>query len=286
MPTASKTKTAWDRYQLRESAYDRVSSLVIALLVLFTLVVAILFVLWLTSTLFPTKTAVPVMTEPIGEGGGLGDHMELDPNVTEPGIETEFEQPELETTLETITDALAVKSVVMLDQQRDQEETGIGGPKGKGSAPGQGRGRPGKPRHWEVQFLEGSTLDMYASQLDYFGIELGVLMPNNRVQYASNLSRPTPDVRTGPADEDNRYYLTWVQGELEEADRRLLEKAGIEHEGKIILKFLEPELEAQLAQLEKAHAGSKADKVRATFFAIHREDTGYEFQVANQLYRP
>jgi hypothetical protein len=168
MQTASKSTSGDLHYDLKTNAYDRVSSMVIALLVLVGLTVVILFFLWLTSTLFPTKTAVPVITEPIGEGGGLGDNMELDPNVTEPGIETEFEQPELKTTLETITDALALKSAMQMEQIEDERETGVGGPRGDGSAPGHGSGRPGKPRHWEVQFLEGNTLDLYANQLDYF----------------------------------------------------------------------------------------------------------------------
>jgi hypothetical protein len=65
----------------------------------------------------------------------------------------------------------------------------------------------------------------------------------------------------------------------------LLQKAGIDHEGKLILKFLEPQLEARLAQLEKNHAGAMADRVRATFFAVTRQNSGFEFQVANQVYR-
>ena len=150
---------------------------------------------------------------------------------------------------------------------------------GDGRAPGFGPGRPGKPRHWEVIFLEGNTTGTYARQLDYFKIELGVLMPGNRVEYVKNLSNPRPERYSGAADAENRYYLPWQKGGLREADLELLTKAGVDPEGRPILKFIPPELESHLLQLERERAGKYADKVRATYFAIRGQGGGYEFFV-------
>lgn len=273
-------------YGLAVSAYERVASLVIALLILVGLLVGIMFLLWLTSRIFASQAAVPVTLEPVGEGGGFGDETELDPNVEKIGQEIEFEEPEFQDTLATIADAVADNAALLEDPTfSHQTGTSKGGPVGDGRAPGFGPGRPGKPRHWEVIFLEGNTTGTYARQLDYFKIELGVLMPGNRVEYVKNLSNPRPERDSGAADAENRYYLTWQKGGLREADLELLTKAGVDPEGRPILKFIPPELESHLLQLERERAGKYADKVRATYFAIRGQGGGYEFFVRDQTYK-
>ena len=112
-------------------------------------------------------------------------------------------------------------------------------------------------RNWELHFLRGSTLENYARQLDHFNIELGVLLPGGRLAYAAGFSQPKPQSRNGPADAERRHYLTWRESESQQADRELLARAGVTSEGLVILKFLPPELEAQLADLEKQHAAGR-----------------------------
>lgn len=274
------------QYELPVSPYERVASLVIALLILVGLAVGIMFLLWLTSRIFTSQAAVPVTLEPIGEGGGFADATELDPNVETVGQEIEFEEPEFQDTLATIADAVATKAALLETPTFDhQTGTAKGGPLGDGRAPGFGPGKPGKPRHWEVVFLEGNTISTYARQLDYFKVELGVLMPGNRVEYVKNLSNAKPDRSSGAADAEQRYYLTWQKGGLREADLELLAKAGVDPGNRPILKFIPPELEAHLVQLERQRAGKNADKVRATYFAIREQGGGYEFYVRDQTYK-
>jgi hypothetical protein len=237
---------------MQVSAYERVASMLLAVLTLLGLAVAILLILWLTMQILGSQAAVPVEMEEIGTGeGSFGDSMEFD---APSGEETEFEEPELQETLAAVADAVAAQAAVLDDPAlTDQFQSGSGAG-GSGRTPGSG-GRPGRKRNWEIQFPEGNTLETYARQLDFFGIELGVLMPGDKVAYAYNLAKPTPDRREGPVDEENRYYLTWRRGDLEEADRELLGRAGIRAEGKAVLKFLPPETEQALASLERTKAG-------------------------------
>ena len=266
------------------SPYERVASLLIALLILFGAAVLIAFLLWLTSRVFASTKSVPVQLEEIGEGGGLGETTDLD--VEEIGLETDLEDPEFKDTLAVIADAVALKSSVLEDPTfLDNLEKGVGGRKGDGRIAGFGDGKPGKPRHWEVRFIQGNTLKVYARQLDYFAIELGVLLPGNKVEYAYSLSQSRPARRSGPADQEKRYYLTWRQGGLEEADRELLTLARIQSEGRLILKFIPTELELKLIGLERERAGDDADKIRATIFQIRAEGGGYTFYVVDQTYR-
>ncbi len=277
-------------YGLKVSAYDRVAGCLVALLVFVGSIVLILLILWLSSRLFATQAAVPILMEEIGTGeGGLGGGMQLDaPQADELGEETDLEEPSLEETLSVVTEAVGTRVALLEDPTlTEQPLTGRGGSTGDGRVPGigSGPGGSGRARRWEVRFMEGNTLESYARQLDYFGIELGVLLPDNKVQYVYNLTKTRPDTRIGPADQEKRYYLTWRSGALQEADRELLRRAGINPQGKLILKFLPPKLEAQLLQMERARAGNNYKRVRTTFFGVASEGSGYKFYVIDQSYR-
>jgi len=257
--------------------------MLLSLLVLVGATVLTMLILWLTSRIFARQVAVPVIMEQIGEGGGaLGESMEMEAPSLE---ETDLEQPELTDTLSAVTDAIAAQAALLENPALYAEIRQKGGGSGEGRLAGSGGGRPGRPRHWEVRFIEGNTLETYARQLDFFRIELAVLMPGNKVEYAYNLTKAKPDRRTGPADQENRYYLTWRRGGLQAADRELLSRAGISAGGRLVLKFLPPELEGQLVALERARAGDRVDRIRATYFGILPEGQGYRFYVADQTYR-
>ena len=98
--------------------------------------------------------------------------------------------------LNAVADAVATRAAML-----ERRVSGDGAPAAAGrGGGGTGHGRKGKPRRWEVMFDKGLTLEAYAQQLDFFGIELGVLRPNNRVEYAFNLARiaPQPPQRCRP----------------------------------------------------------------------------------------
>lgn len=260
--------------------------MLISLLILIGSTVLMLLIIWLTSRIFAVHEVQDVILLPIGEGGGMmGDSMEMaSPNVDE----TDLQQPELTDVLAAITDAVAAKSAILDNPALYSDIRQKGGGRGDGRLAGSGGGRPGRPRHWEVRFLGRNTAATYARQLDFFRIELGVLMRGNRVEYASKLSQSRPQRRSGPASEEKRYYLTWRQGELQEADRELLGRAGIDPGRRLILKFLPPEVELHLVKLEQEYAtrrGEQINDIRATYFGIQPAGQGYAFYVIDQTYK-
>jgi hypothetical protein len=261
-------------YRLRVSRYDNVSGMLLALLIVLGTLVACMLLVWLSNQIFASTEPVPITLEPIGDGDPpWGDGDDIEPP---PAEETELLEEEIEEFLDAVADAVATR-VAMLESPRP-------GGTGRGGG-GTGTGRGGRPRRWEVQFAEGHNLDTYARQLDFFKIELGVLMTDNRVIYARNLAKGRPDRRTGPADTEQRYYLTWQRGGLVKADRELLDKAGIQHRRRLILKFLTKEMELELLRLEKQKAGNKSDRVRTTRYGILPAGSGFKFYVLKQTYR-
>ncbi len=290
MSSARSESTGRKEYRLQVSSSDRAAGLLLALLILLGTVVLILLAIWLTNQVFLSQAAVPVELMEIGDGdGSLGSGMELaGPTDEEIGEETDLEEPAVQDTLAAVADAVGAQAALLDDPAlTDEIASGRGGgSRGDGRIAGTGSGSgTGTSRHWEVRFIEGNTLQAYGRQLDFFGIELAVLLPQNQVAYALNLSSPQPTVRNGPADQENRYYLTWRGGELQQADRELLTRAGIQSTGRIILKFLPPALEAQLAAMEKARADAIGETARRTQFGIRARGDEFEFYIMNQSYR-
>lgn len=271
---------------LRVSRYDQVAGMLLTLLILVGSAVGVMLLMWLSSRVFATQTAVPVVMEEIGSGDDtLGGGPELEtPSMEE--LSQEFFEPELKDTLSVITTVVTDK-LPLLDNpllEESARQSGHGTGKGTGSGSGTGAGS-GRARRWEIQFPKENTLEEYARQLDFFGIELGVVVPGNKVEYASHLAQPKPDRRIGPADQEDRYYLSWRHGELAQADQELLARAGIDGKGKVVLRFLPPKVEATLVGLEKARAGDEYDKVYWTRFGIRPENDGYVFFVSEQTYK-
>ncbi len=289
-----KRGAVYDGYALggvRRSAYERAASMLLSLLILFGAVVVVLLVILLTNRVFVQQLAVPVKLEEVGTGDGegpAGGGSGMDPNPPPPEEAMNLEPP-VDTPLNTVSNVIASQETMLADPMwDDRPRVGYGHGIGRGVGDGIGDGRGGPPpRRWEVRFPPGNTLSAYGRQLDYFGIELAVLMPEGKVQYAFNFSGLKPQTRVGATEAEKRYYLTWRRGrdELAEADRELLRRAGVPVEGKIILKFLPPKVEAQLAALEKQKADQRGEKrVRKTVFDIRAQTTGYTFVVSDQAY--
>ncbi|WP_425613758.1 hypothetical protein NA78x_003598 [Anatilimnocola sp. NA78] len=127
------------------------------------------------------------------------------------------------------------------------------------------------PNHerWELQFANGTTLESYARQLDYFQIELGVIGGAPTVTYLSDLSKPQPPKREAPGSADSRLYLIWQRGPMQEADEILVKRAGLDPAGKVLAHFVPPAMEAEMLRVEAEQARvNKFTRIRRTVFGI------------------
>jgi hypothetical protein len=256
--------------------------------------VSALVVIWFTNKVFVRHTAVPVVMENIGGGvdnGVVGESMMIDaPDLTEIAREADLPDPHIPETLAAITDAVGLRSAELDDPALtdDWDEGGGGRSVGDGRVPGKGsgNGEPGVPRaqRWEITFPKGNTLEEYARQLDHFGIELAAIGVTRRIEYVSDVAQKKPKLRAGPGQDEQRLYMSWRQGDLAEADRELLEKAGVQTDGKIVVQFIPPDLENTLARLELDYRDRAATEIRKTHFALRGTRDNYEFYVTDQTY--
>jgi len=271
---------------MKATTYDKVSSMLIALLILGGAAVLLLFALWLSSQVFRRPLAVPVTLVPIGDGAGIDDGDAFDPNVTDPGGPSERDEQTLQEAFASVVNIVATNAAVFSDVSPfDDALLTSGGKRGDGRTKGEGVGKVGgRPRRWMFLFEKGITVPEYARLLDLSGIELGVIRSGGKVVCVSHLAAAKPTVREGATVDEKRYYLTWTKSDTDAADRELLEKAGVSNEGRPILKFLPSTLESELETMEREKAGSCANDIRMTSFGVKRQGNALKFLVLDQAF--
>jgi hypothetical protein len=276
------------KYRLKVNSYDRTSSWLVALLVISAVAVAGLLIVYFARRLISKEVAIPVTpVEAASRPGDAAMGLKRDPEP--PGIEEvpELIEPQLADTLTALTSAVATKTALLADEDIDGNADfghgrGLGDSRRAGT--GSGGGGPTEPQ-CEIRF-QPDNLQQYATWLDYFKIELGVLGRDNEIYYAYNLSHNVPDVRVGEPVEEQRLYMNSALGQFAPLDRQLAQKAGIADRGRIILQFFPPETQAILLQLEQQYAkGRPREQIRLTVFRVTPKGEGFEFSVINQTYR-
>jgi hypothetical protein len=297
---------------MRVTRYEQVSSFMMTLVfgLLFAVVGAITY--WLAHRPPPEPEPVPmefVELEPevdfggslegvvggtaefdSGEDGGGGgeissDEMMVDATLTNVAAAADQAVEQSLVSLDGDGPSAPTTSSAYVGLQSASSGTGTGGGRPPlGFGPGKGGGVPRELR-WFIKFANENSLDEYAKQLDYFRVELGVLYPDGRLAYVTNLSQRSPAKREiASAKDEQRLYFTWQGGERQDADIKLLAKAGVQVGQGRILHFYTTETENRLAVVERNFANRKAKEIRRTYFAVVKQGQGYTFEVTRQTY--
>lgn len=272
---------------LKVSVYDRVASLLVAALVMTGALVAMLVVVWWTSTLLTSKKTQEIFIveeEGDGEGDeGSGPDPTSTPEMEEPGMEQlDLTEPNVQETLMAVTDAVSSVAATLDAVQSNVSSRGTGG-SGNRKA---GSGVIPRWKRWEIRYI-ATTLEAYAKQLDFFGIELAAMGGGRPgVDYARFDAGQLRARKQSPNDEDKRLYFVWQGGPFQEQDRTLLSRAGVESQGRLLCQFFSPELENRLAVLEQQKLNGQAlKKVRRTIFGVRPSGAGFEFYVLEIQWR-
>jgi len=282
---------------MRETRYDLTSSLVIAAGLVLIGSVVLLVSIWLSNRL-PERTLAAVT---MVAGAGMSDDGDIDESLfvespedptDDPSLSNDQQETELEQVLENIVSATGEAAQFQLVNDFSGSDSGgspgradgtSGNPFGSGGA---GRSGVTREQRWSVAFIDGGSLSQYAQQLDFFGIELGVVFSDGRVVYVSKLSSGFA-VREDRFDSgDERLFMNWQEGNRVKADLKLLADAGVADAGTgQVLHFYSVEAETLLAKVEKDYAGRPVDQIRRTRFRATGEPGAFQFVVESQKYR-
>lgn len=279
------------------TSYDRATAVLIAACFFLAGAVLYLVTVWISNLRPAPKlmAAMEIIESPGGDPDGAPGETLLiespEPEITDPSPAEEVaEQTDVQEQMENITD---IADDAALQENRTFEQAPVtagkpGSAKGTGRKPlGMGGGKGGIPREqrWFVNFSERGTLEEYTAQLDYFGIELGVLLPDGKLTLISNLTAARPMVRTltNGADE-KRLYMTWRGGSRKALDLQIFQKAGVNASQGLVMHFYPQNTENMLANLELQYRNKKADQIKRTYFVVRKTKDGYEFAVSSQTY--
>ena len=299
------------------SQHDRVTSGLYAVCLLLGTTTFLLITIWIANLLPSPKRppAVQLLEEdPGGDPNGFvdgtpGETLALGSPDVDPNAPAIIEAEEVPDTSEVSADSL--DSVADVADATEMQSTDVspdapaanqqfaaasivpqrpgspfGTKDGTGRPPiGFGKGKGGFPREmrWFVKFVERGTLDEYAQQLEFFGIELGALMPDGKLILVNKLTAGKPTSRTvNNGQNEKRLYFTWKGGTRKTLDLQLFQKAGVDASNALIMHFYPAETENQLAVLELQFKNRKAADIKKTFFSVRAAKQGYEFTITSQ----
>lgn len=298
---------AFDPRVFGESKYDRVTSMLMSIVIGAMIVVGWLGLIYKTNQEYNTRITAPLqIVEVFGGGGGSPDGT---PGSTEkidvPGADvaaqasnneetaSDFEEPSVMETPAAMLDAVAEagESLAEVDlgaimpnggpvaSGKRASKLGTGGP-GLGFGPGDG-GVPAEQR-WSIVYNPGQTAEEYARQLDALGVEMAVVTGANQLTYVSHFSSASPTKRFGTGQSDSRLYFLWQGRGRKASDVALLKKAGIDVGEGVVIQFYPKTVEQQLSQLEVRYRGRQPAEIRFTRFSVVPSGDSYGFKVVAQ----
>ncbi|NNE01150.1 MAG: hypothetical protein HKN47_27865 [Pirellulaceae bacterium] len=280
------------REKLRISQFDVVTSILMALILFLGAFVLMLLIVWLLSGKPRPLALAPLIENPAGRADNAeGFERDFEP----PGAEEveELQEPTLADTIEAVTDAVSTvaASLTTADTAATASTSGTG--KGDSRPPGpEGEGDDIIPRfeRWQLNF-SANNIRSYASQLDFYKIELGAFGGGVQgIDYAFSLSSSPKKRHNATPKEEKRIYFSWKTATpLMQYDRQLLQQAGVQLPGRNMVRFIPPELENLLAHTELEYAKEKGyqsvTQIAKTIFESKSSGSGYAFEVIEQRYR-
>jgi hypothetical protein len=290
-----------------ESAYDRVSSMLLAVVLGALLVFGWLSLIAATTSAYQARVTQPIEVIEVSGGGGgtpdgkIGsvetidvaggeasdkasnneeDASQFEPPVVEARPSAMLEIAEAGQSLAEVDISAVMPRGERVATGKRRSKIGNGGP-GYGFGPGDGGVR--REDRWSILYKTGQTADEYARQLDAFGVELAI-PSGNRLVYVANFSQTQPTKRMGDQTEDKRLFFVWQGQGRKESDIALLSKAGLDVGESVIFQFYPARTEAILEQLEVRYKGKQPAEIRNTRFGVVEAGRGYQFQVLSQEY--
>lgn len=286
--------------QLKTSNVDKAASLLMSCLIMVSASVCFLGALFLLSKLYEKesdRTGGGGQPGPLDRSEYIAANDQSEELLVLPDSENWKEQLS-EQSLESVQlVSLIENNASTISEAFDSKkpDSANGDPRGEGpSSDGKQSFAIPSGSRWELKF-SAKDRKSYARQLDSLGIELGVYGAGRpQVEYASDLANAKPTYRRGsPSEERRPYFMSVSSSVLKKFDEQLLQLAGIELSGRQPMKFLSPQTEDRLIQLEIEHVQAKMgadfplERVLRTTFECRPNAKGdqLEMVVVSQRYK-
>jgi len=275
--------------ETKTTPYDRLNAALIASIILFGFLFAVLFLIWLTTVFdFSARSAGPMVT---ANDPGDSKPEGVADDILEPGVEEfpEVEVPQLANALEAVTDAVSSVRANLEKRSGDAAEMGRGG--GYGSRDGgPGSGGDGIPEYkrWIINY-EAEDIGTYAKQLSFFDIDLGIIHQiKNDIWRVNDVGGGLKVIQTNRTRENKSLRFQHKKPRMRRWDQELAKRAGVQLDNTVQCQFYPEKTRVVIRQAEAAalaDTGRKLNEVRNTIFKVEQGGSGYVFTVIDILYR-
>lgn len=281
---------------MRVTKFDTVSSLLVAVAGALMFGVGGLVLMWIFSR--PPAPDMDAELELIELPGGAEDgaidetlkveseeELSQDPSLADDNQETEIQEV-LDNVMEVSDKATQMAQPTFQTGGENHGKPGSANGTGRrplgAGGPGAGLGRADR---WFISFNDKGTVDAYAAQIGFFGIQLGALVPGT-IRMLSNVDKkpPTMTVKKSAAGMEKILLFNWQGGDRRRADVALFKRAGYNAQADHIMHFYPSKTENDLAKLELAYRNRKATEIRRTYFVVRPDGAGFKFVVTRQTY--
>jgi hypothetical protein len=276
-----------------ESAYDRVTSILMSVVMGAVIIVGWLFLVYHANRAYAARSVARVeIIEVSGDGGAGGDEIAggdpamLQPtNNADPEDTRKFAEPTEIITEGRVLDPSGFDDGGEVSPGRTTQGDGDPTTRPKGPIGGDGGGSEvfvPRARRWTFEHPPGQTEADYKAELDSLGIELATPAGPTTLVYASKFST-TPVQRTGQGRQEARLYTSWSSPERKKLDVELMKSAGITVDADaIVFQFMPKEVGDRLNHLETAYKGLLPVNIRRTRFKVVSKAGKYDFEVVSQ----
>ncbi len=278
---------------MRPSRFDLTSGFFLTLILFLGVIVSMMFLLW-TLNRWASQSEIrhspPVRTTFV-DAGSTGSESDFDtPQWREV---QELMEPAIEESLISVNEAAqeAARTLRPLGELPERASgAGHSGPDATAGIPEEEDDIVPRFERWQLNFSAGNRQD-YAAQLDHFEIELGVIGGGIQgVDIVEHLSTQPQTHRLVNSEQEQRLFFMWTTASgLRDYEQVILTEAGVELEGRVVIRLIPRDLENQLALMElkfsTAAGHESVTDIAKTVFQCKPLKGGFEFRVIDQRYR-
>lgn len=275
----------------KTSGYDRLSAWLTSMILLVGFVVATLFLIWLTTVIkFESNIAPEFRAADVGEDGN--DEPEgFEDDQLDPGVEdfADVETPQLAEALEAVSNAVSTIRANTEQVSGDAALQGKGAGYGSrdGGPSGSGKGVP-EYKRWRISY-EVDNQQTYRRQLDFFGIEIGVVEPiGERIFRVRDVSSQPKAVESARNKESRSLRFSHSRARIKGWDKDICRSASVKTEGNLMVQFYNDNTRNLIAKAEDDYlrsVGRTLPEVRRTNIKIVADGSGgFAFSVESCQY--
>jgi len=266
------------------STYDRVNAGLISSILTFGFVMVLLLLVFLTSTRADSSSTEddfpPQLPATSTANQGGSELAELD-------LEDEFPIPESTLSLESVSAAV---STVLNSSGKNSDAKlgdGFGDDKDRDREPSPVPVSGSEANRWLISY-EAQTRTEYTRQLDYFGIEIGVIQTDSNEIIRIGQLHGSPSVTVSNRQQENQTLrFSHRKLTMKRWDKSICQQLDLDTQNSLLCQFY-PESTREIIRRAEAEAlaekGRKLSDVRQTILKVQPSGGGFEFVVLDFNY--